>query len=134
MKYWCTAIIVTMFAIPFCNQAKAETAQPTFALSQIIGLAMDRNPMIAGANALIDQSTGQRTAAGAYPNPTLRGDAGKGYLKDAGALTNEIPRSATEYMAGLSQPLEWPGKRAVKVPQKPVWPVPPLDWWKPGST
>jgi outer membrane protein, heavy metal efflux system len=114
MKYWCTAIIVTMFAIPFCNQAKAETAQPTFALSQIIGLAMDRNPMIAGANALIDQSTGQRTAAGAYPNPTLRGDAGKGYLKDAGALTNEIPRSATEYMAGLSQPLEWPGKRAAR--------------------
>ena len=114
MKHWCTAIIFTMFAIPFCDQAKAETAQPMFALSQIIGLAMDRNPMIAGANALIDQSTGQRTAAGAYPNPTLRGDAGKGYLRDAGALTTEIPRSATEYMAGFSQPLEWPAKRAAR--------------------
>ena len=114
MKSWCTAIIFTMFALPFCDQAKAETAQPMFALPQIIGLAMERNPMIAGANALIDQSTGQRTAAGAYPNPTLRGDAGKGYLRDAGALTTEIPRSATEYMAGFSQPLEWPAKRAAR--------------------
>ncbi|HSF70304.1 MAG TPA: TolC family protein [Nitrospira sp.] len=114
MKSWCTAIIFTMFALPLCDQAKAETAQPMFALSQIIGLAMERNPMIAGANALIDQSTGQRTAAGAYPNPILRGDAGKGYLRDAGALTSEIPRSATEYMAGFSQPLEWPAKRAAR--------------------
>ena len=114
MKHWCTAIILTMFAIPLCDQAKAETAQPMFGLPQIIGLAMERNPMIAGANALIDQSTGQRTAAGAYPNPTLRGDAGKGYLRDAGALTTEIPRSATEYMAGFSQPLEWPAKRAAR--------------------
>jgi cobalt-zinc-cadmium efflux system outer membrane protein len=114
MKHWCPVIIFTMFAILFCDQTKAETTQPMFALSQIIGLAVERNPMIAGANALIDQSTGQRTAAGAYPNPTLRGDAGKGYLRDAGALTTEIPRSATEYMAGFSQPLEWPAKRAAR--------------------
>ena len=114
MKHWCTAFLFAMFAVSFCGFAQAETAQPMFALSQIIGLAMERNPMIAGANALIDQSTGQRTAAGAYPNPTLRGDAGKGFLKDAGPLTTEIPRSATEYMAGFSQPLEWPAKRAAR--------------------
>ena len=114
MKYWCTAVIFTMFTLPVFDQVKAETAQPTFALSQIIGLAMERNPMIAGANAAIDLSTGQRTAAGAYPNPTIHGDTGKGYLKDAGPLTNEIPRSATEYMAGFSQPLEWPAKRAAR--------------------
>ena len=64
--------------------------------------------------AVIDQNTGQRTAAGAYPNPTIKGDGGRGYLKDAGPLTNEIPRSATEYMAGFSQPIEWPAKRAAR--------------------
>src|SRR5690242_2545723 len=95
-------ILFTVFTPP----ASADTGQPTYALHDIIGLAIERNPMIAGAMAAIDQSTGQRTAAGAYPNPTLHGDGGKGYLRDAGPITNEIPRSATEYMAGVSQPIE----------------------------
>jgi cobalt-zinc-cadmium efflux system outer membrane protein len=98
----------------FCHSAQAQTASPTYALPDIIGLAMERNPMIAGAMAVIDQSTGQRTAAGAYPNPTVHGDGGRGYLRDAGALTGDIPSSATEYMAGFSQPFEWPAKRAAR--------------------
>jgi outer membrane protein, heavy metal efflux system len=114
MKQWVPAVICSILVILFCGHANAEPGQSTFALPQIIGLAMERNPMIAGANAAIDQSTGQRTAAGAYPNPTVHGDAGRGYLRDAGPLTNEIPRSATEYMAGFSQPFEWPAKRAAR--------------------
>lgn len=114
MRPWDLAVIFSVFLVMFGGSAQADTAAATYALHDIIGLAIERNPMIAGAMAAIDQSTGQRTAAGAYPNPTLRGDAGKGYLKDAGALTNEIPKSATEYMAGLSQPIEWPAKRAAR--------------------
>jgi cobalt-zinc-cadmium efflux system outer membrane protein len=114
MRPWYLLVIFTLFVVPFERSAQADTATATYALHDIIGLAIERNPMIAGAMAAIDQSTGQRTAAGAYPNPTLRGDAGKGYLKDAGPLTNEIPKSATEYMAGLSQPIEWPAKRAAR--------------------
>jgi cobalt-zinc-cadmium efflux system outer membrane protein len=97
--------------------AFAEAAEPgvkTYGLPDIIALAAERNPAVAGALAAIDQSTGHRTAAGAYPNPTLKGDGGKGYLRDAGQLTSEIPRSATEYMAAFSQPLEWPAKRAAR--------------------
>lgn len=114
MKLWCFAVICSALSAIFSAHADAETAQPTYELPQIIGLAVDRNPLVAGALATIDQSTGQRTAAGAYPNPTLRGDGGKGYLRDAGPLTTEIPRSATEYMAGISQPIEWPAKRAAR--------------------
>ena len=114
MKQWVPAVICSILVILFCGGAIAETGQPTFALPEIIGLAVERNPMIAGANAAIDQSTGQRTAAGAYPNPTVHGDAGRGYLRDAGPLTTEIPQSATEYMAGFSQPFEWPAKRAAR--------------------
>ncbi len=114
MKPWCSSIIFIVLGMVFAPEARADTAQPTYALHDIVGLAIERNPLIAGAMAAIDQSTGQRTAAGAYPNPTIHGDGGKGYLKDAGTLTNEIPRSATEYMAGVSQPIEWPAKRAAR--------------------
>jgi cobalt-zinc-cadmium efflux system outer membrane protein len=114
MKPWYSAFIFGAAIILFGHTADADTAPVTYALQDIVGLAVERNPLIAGAMAAIDQSTGQRTAAGAYPNPTIHGDSGKGYLKDAGPLTNEIPRSATEYMAGFSQPIEWPAKRAAR--------------------
>lgn len=114
MRQGVPPVIFSICVILFCGSANAETSQPTFALPEIIGLAMERNPLIAGANAVIDQSTGQRTAAGAYPNPIVHGDAGRGYLRDAGALAGDIPSSATEYMAGFSQPFEWPAKRAAR--------------------
>jgi cobalt-zinc-cadmium efflux system outer membrane protein len=98
----------------FNQRAWADASLPTFALGDIIGIAVERNPLVAGALAAIDQSTGQRTAAGAYPNPTVRGDGGKGYLRDAGSLRDDIPTSANEYMAGFSQPFEWPAKRAAR--------------------
>jgi cobalt-zinc-cadmium efflux system outer membrane protein len=114
MRSWCSAVIFSVLVILMGSSAQAETASASYALHDIIGLAIERNPMIAGAMASIDQSTGQRAAAGAYPNPTIRGDTGKGYLRDAGPLTPEIPKSATEYMAGFSQPIEWPAKRAAR--------------------
>jgi cobalt-zinc-cadmium efflux system outer membrane protein len=114
MRLWFSAAICSLFVVLLGISAYAQTTSATYALHDIIGLAIDRNPLIAGAMAAIDQSTGQRTMAGAYPNPILRGDAGKGFLRDAGQLTSEIPRSATEYMAGISQPLEWPAKRAAR--------------------
>lgn len=114
MRQGVPPVIFSICVILLCGSAYAETGQSTFALTEIIGLAMERNPLIAGANAAIDQSTGQRTAAGAYPNPTVHGDAGRGYLRDAGALAGDIPSSATEYMAGFSQPFEWPAKRAAR--------------------
>ena len=114
MKPWVAAVIFIVLVVPFGGSAQADTTSPTYALHDIIGLAIERNPMIAGAMAAIDQSTGKRTAAGAYPNPIIHGDSGKGYLRDGGPLVTEIPTSATEYMAGFSQPLEWPAKRAAR--------------------
>lgn len=114
MKPWLLVFLLNFLAVLFIQTVGAEPSQKTYVLPDIIGFAIERNPVVAGAMAVIDQNTGQRTAAGAYPNPTIRGDGGRGYLKDAGPLTNEIPRSATEYMAGFSQPIEWPAKRAAR--------------------
>jgi cobalt-zinc-cadmium efflux system outer membrane protein len=114
MRPWFIVLFSALLITVFNANAGAEVSLPTYGLADIIGIAVERNPLVAGALAAIDQSTGQRTAAGAYPNPTVHGDGGKGYLRDAGPLTNEIPRSANEYMAGLSQPIEWPAKRAAR--------------------
>ena len=80
MKPLIATVIFTVLLVPFGASAQADTTSRTFALHDIIGLAIERNPMIAGAMAAIDQSTGQRTAAGAYPNPMNR----HGFLHDRG--------------------------------------------------
>lgn len=92
----------------------AESVKPSYDLLRIIDLAVERNPVMAGARGMIDQNVGQRTTAGAYPNPTIKGDSGRGFLRDAGPLTGEIPKSATEYFISAGQPLEWPAKRAAR--------------------
>jgi cobalt-zinc-cadmium efflux system outer membrane protein len=108
-----SGIAITLIDIP----QKAEGADParrSYDLLNIIDLAVERNPVMVGARGVIDQSVGQRVAAGAYPNPTIEGDGGRGFLRDAGPLRDEIPTAATEYMVFLGQPLEWPKKRAAR--------------------
>lgn len=114
MRLWSPLVMLNGLTVLLFQLAWAEPSLKTYTLPDIIGLAIEQNPVVAGARAVIDQNTGQRTAAGAYPNPTIKGDGGRGFLKDAGPLTAEIPRSATEYMAGFSQPIEWPAKRAAR--------------------
>jgi len=114
MRLWSPVVMLNGLTVLLFQVAWAEPSLKTYTLPDIIGLAIEQNPVVAGARAVIDQNTGQRTAAGAYPNPTIKGDGGRGFLKDAGPLTAEIPRSATEYMAGFSQPIEWPAKRAAR--------------------
>ena len=114
MRY--RSLLISVLVGMFCLTASAwaESSRKVYRLPEVVGLAIEHNPLVAGARAVIDQSAGQRTAAGAYPNPTIHGDGGRGFLRDAGPIAAEIPRSATEYMAGFSQPLEWPAKRAAR--------------------
>ena len=118
LKLWYTMLTCSVMALPVLGAPlKAEGTEPvrpSYDLLRVIDLAVERNPAMVGARGVIDQSTGQRVTAGAYPNPTIKGDGGKGFLRDAGPLTGEIPTSATEYMASLSQPFEWPKKRAAR--------------------
>ena len=118
LKLGCAILTFGAMALPLAGmplKAKgAEPTRPTYDLLRVIDLAVERNPVMAGAQGVIDQSTGQRVTAGAYPNPTIQGDGGRGFLRDAGPLSTAIPTSATEYMVFLGQPLEWPKKRAAR--------------------
>src|SRR5262249_62323170 len=88
---------------------QAKEPMPTFDLDHIIDLALERNPTIAGAQSVIAQSEGRRIEAGAYPNPTITLQTADATLRDP-----SIGRRLGERNMTLSQPLEWPGKRAAR--------------------
>jgi cobalt-zinc-cadmium efflux system outer membrane protein len=93
--------------VPSLVQAKEPI--PTFDLDHIIGLALERNPIIAGAQGVIAQNEGKQIEAGAYPNPTITVQTADASLRDP-----SIGRRMAERNLSLSQPLEWPGKRAAR--------------------
>ena len=79
--------------VPTFAQTKEQAS--TFTLDRIIDLALERNPIIAGARSVIEQNEGMRTQAGAYPNPTIGGQTGSGALRDpsAGSRITEHSRA-----------------------------------------
>ena len=89
--------------------AQTKEQASTFTLDRIIDLALERNPMIAGARSVIEQNEGMRTQAGAYPNPTIGGQTGSGTLRDP-----SVGPRVTEYGMTLHQTVEWPGMRAAR--------------------
>ena len=93
--------------IPSLVQAKEPT--PTFELDRIIDLALERNPLIAGAQSVILQNEGIRTQAGAYPNPTVGYQTANGLIRDPSNGDHRIEHSVTVY-----QPVEYPGMRAAR--------------------
>ena len=87
----------------------SEPNPTTYTLNTVIELALKRNPTIAGAQGLIRQSRGQQFAAGAYPNPSISGSAGRGTIRDPSTGTSILERTVT-----VEQPLEWQGKRRAR--------------------
>jgi cobalt-zinc-cadmium efflux system outer membrane protein len=94
--------------MPSSAQAKDQTS--TFDLDHIIELALERNPVIAGARSVIEQNEGRQIEAGAYPNPTVAGQTGSGALRDPSVGGPRV----NEYGMSLHQTVEWPGMRAAR--------------------
>lgn len=86
-----------------------ELSSSGYALNQVIQLALEHNPKMERAEAVLEQSRSQRVTAGAYLNPTISGSIGRGSIRD--------PRtgvSIAERTLMVEQPLEWLGKRAAR--------------------
>ncbi|MGH7230435.1 MAG: TolC family protein, partial [Nitrospiraceae bacterium] len=81
----------------------------SYSLNDIVTLALERNPAMAGAAAAVRQSRGERAAAGAYLNPSITGSGGRGAIRDPSTGVSIIERTVT-----VEQPLELPGKRRAR--------------------
>lgn len=90
------------------TNADAEGPQQ-YALAEIISLALERNPAMAGAQGVVRQSLGQQVTAGAYLNPSISGVAGRGSIRDPSTGVKITERTVT-----VEQPLEWQGKRRAR--------------------
>ena len=113
-RLWNCAVLMAVMVVGASGTlmpsfAQAKDPIPTFDLDRIIDLALERNPTIASAQSVIAQSEGRRIEAGAYPNPTITVQTADGALRDP-----SIGRRMGERAMSLSQPLEWPGKRAAR--------------------
>ncbi len=89
--------------------SEATEGPQQYALGEIITLALERNPAIAGAQGVVQQSRGQQVAAGAYLNPSVSGSAGRGSIRDPSTGVSITERTVT-----VEQPLEWQGKRRAR--------------------
>jgi cobalt-zinc-cadmium efflux system outer membrane protein len=86
-------------------------------MEDVVQLALEHNPAMTGAQGFIDQQRGHQTAAGAYPNPSVIGNAGYGEIRDTGRadIQSMLTRqSLTEYNMTVGQPMEWPAMRAAR--------------------
>lgn len=88
--------------------ASAEEAR-SYSLAEILALAVERSPTLASAAGIVRQSHGQEIAAGAYPNPSVSGSAGRGAIRDPSTGVH-----VTEHTVTVEQPLEWSGKRQAR--------------------
>lgn len=86
-----------------------EPKTPTYTLTTIMDLALKHNPMMAGAEANLDQSKSQRVTAGAYLNPTITAVAGRGSIRDPSTGVSVTERTIT-----VEQPVEWLATRAAR--------------------
>ena len=91
------------------SYAATSESNSSYTLNTVIELALERNPTVAGAQGVVQQSRGQQVAAGAYLNPSISGAAGRGSLRDPSSGVKVTERTVT-----VEQPLEWQGKRRAR--------------------
>lgn len=86
-----------------------EPHTTTYSLDNIVALALEHSPTMAGAEGFLKQSRGQQISAGAYPNPSISGTAGRGAIRDPSTGVR-----VTEHTVSVEQPLEYSGKRQAR--------------------
>ncbi|HEU5406183.1 MAG TPA: TolC family protein, partial [Nitrospira sp.] len=100
------------------DTASVQSDGRPYSLDMIIALALAKNPVVGLAEGNIEQQKGQQTAAGAYPNPTVTGSAGRGALRDVGragiGIISGDLQSYNESNYTINQPIEWPAMRAAR--------------------
>ncbi len=99
------AVIFHSFPMSYAT----ELSPSGYTLSQVTQLALEHNPKIKSAEAILEQNRSQRIMAGAYLNPIITGSVGRGSIRDPRTGASIAERTIT-----VEQPLEWLGKRAAR--------------------
>jgi len=106
---WLGFLALGVQLLSLSTHAVASEPNSAYTLNAVIELALERNPIMAGAQGYVRQSRGQQIAAGAYPNPSISGTAGRGSIRDPSTGVTITERTVT-----VEQPLEWQGKRRAR--------------------
>ncbi|VAW38659.1 Heavy metal RND efflux outer membrane protein, CzcC family [hydrothermal vent metagenome] len=96
-------LLVVIF---FPRYAAAEDIR-SYTLSDLMNIAVQKNPSVAAFKANLAAARGVVISAGAYPNPELEFMKGRGEALDGSESRNE-------YSISIGQPIEWPGKRSFR--------------------
>jgi cobalt-zinc-cadmium efflux system outer membrane protein len=105
----CTVTVLLGLVMVAMPSNATELSLSGYTLNQVVQLALQHNPVMSGAEAVLEQSQGQRVTAGAYLNPTISGSSGRGSIREPSTGISIIERTIT-----VEQPLEWLGKRAAR--------------------
>jgi outer membrane protein, heavy metal efflux system len=100
---WIAVGVVFGLTPLWCGWAGAETR--SYALAELEEMALKTHPALQVSGAEIKKSEAELRIARQYPNPELEGEVSSQKGMESG-------RYMTGYSIGLSQPLEWPGRRA----------------------
>src|SRR5262245_52144956 len=91
-----------VFLIQVGTPVQAEELRSTpYSLPEILALAVERSPTLAGAAGVVKEGHGQQITAGAFPNPILSGGAGKGSIRDPSTGVSIVEHTVT-----VEQPFE----------------------------
>lgn len=96
-------VLILSFARP--EFLSAQMSDRSYTLEEVLTIAEARNPSVALFQANFESARGGLRSAQSYPNPEWETSLGKGKALEADA------RYESEYSLGISQILEWPGKR-----------------------
>ena len=111
------SMLLSLGPLAASSDAAGESGEEIYDLTEIVELALAKNPLVTVAEGQIEQQRGVQTTAGAYPNPTVGSSSGHGVLRDAGGSGSGSVlgrQSLTEYNVTVGQPVEWPAMRAAR--------------------
>jgi cobalt-zinc-cadmium efflux system outer membrane protein len=85
-----------------------DPAVKTLTPEEVLRIAAEKNPGFAEYAAVREAALAEVMAAAAWQNPSLEAGVGRGKTR------GDPSTSGFEYSLGLIQPVEWPGKRAIR--------------------
>ncbi len=105
-------LVISLVLLSLVSTVIAQQPSPVareFTLSELLTLALERNPSLAVGEADVGASRGRLLGAKAFPNPELTIGAGSGRALEG------PPNRGTEESVKFSQPFEWVFKRSARI-------------------